>query len=99
MLCYITLKEHLGLPNAEDVRNGIIAYKIAAHSADIARGRKGARDIDDAIVMLDINLTGINNFELSLDPDRAKSITMKLYLKMYLKMQSFVQCVDQNLFI
>ena len=47
MLCYVTPKEHLGLPNAEDVRNGIIAYKIAAHSADIARGRKGARDIDD----------------------------------------------------
>jgi phosphomethylpyrimidine synthase len=47
LLCYVTPKEHLALPNAEDVRNDIIAYKIAAPSADIARGRKGARDIDD----------------------------------------------------
>ncbi|MGH9521175.1 MAG: phosphomethylpyrimidine synthase ThiC, partial [Terriglobales bacterium] len=48
MLCYVTPKEHLGLPNAEDVRQGVIAYKIAAHAADVARGRKGARDRDDA---------------------------------------------------
>ena len=50
MLCYVTPKEHLGLPNAEDVRQGVIAYKIAAHAADIARGRPGARDRDDALV-------------------------------------------------
>src|SRR5213079_2903614 len=49
LLCYVTPKEHLGLPNAEDVREGVIAYKIAAHSADIARGSKGARDRDDAL--------------------------------------------------
>ncbi|MGH7647013.1 MAG: phosphomethylpyrimidine synthase ThiC, partial [Gemmatimonadaceae bacterium] len=49
MLCYVTPKEHLGLPNAEDVRQGVIAYKIAAHAADIARGRPGARDRDDAL--------------------------------------------------
>ena len=49
MLCYVTPKEHLGLPNAEDVRQGVIAYKIAAHAADVARGRKGARDRDDAL--------------------------------------------------
>ena len=50
MLCYVTPKEHLGLPNANDVREGVIAYKIAAHAADVARGRKGARDRDDALV-------------------------------------------------
>jgi phosphomethylpyrimidine synthase len=49
MLCYVTPKEHLGLPNEEDVKQGVIAYKIAAHSADIARGRKGAQDRDDAL--------------------------------------------------
>src|SRR5207247_9764688 len=49
MLCYVTPKEHLGLPNKDDVRQGVIAYKIAAHAADIARGRKGVRDRDDAL--------------------------------------------------
>jgi phosphomethylpyrimidine synthase len=49
MLCYVTPKEHLGLPNREDVKAGIIAYKIAAHAADIARHRPGARDRDDAL--------------------------------------------------
>ena len=49
MLCYVTPKEHLGLPNKDDVRQGVIAYKIAAHAGDIARGRKGARDRDDAL--------------------------------------------------
>jgi phosphomethylpyrimidine synthase len=50
MLCYVTPKEHLGLPNREDVKQGIIAYKIAAHAADIARHRPGARDRDDELV-------------------------------------------------
>ena len=49
MLCYVTPKEHLGLPNREDVKQGMIAYKIAAHAADIARHRPGARDRDDAL--------------------------------------------------
>ena len=72
MLCYVTPKEHLGLPNAEDVRNGIIAYKIAAHAADIARGREGARDIDDAMSDARYAFDWNKQFELSLDPDRAK---------------------------
>lgn len=72
MLCYVTPKEHLGLPNAEDVRNGIIAYKIAAHSADIARGRKGARDIDDEMSDARYAFDWNKQFELALDPDRAK---------------------------
>lgn len=72
MLCYVTPKEHLGLPNAEDVRNGIIAYKIAAHGADIARGRKNARNIDDQMSDARYNFDWNKQFELSLDPDRAR---------------------------
>lgn len=72
MLCYVTPKEHLGLPNREDVRNGIVAYKIAAHAADIARGRKGARDIDDAMSDARYAFDWNKQFELALDPDRAR---------------------------
>lgn len=72
MLCYVTPKEHLGLPDAEDVRNGLIAYKIAAHAADIARHRPGARDRDDELSKARYNFDWNRQFELSLDPDRAK---------------------------
>jgi phosphomethylpyrimidine synthase len=72
MLCYVTPKEHLGLPNAEDVRNGLIAYKIAAHAADIARHRPGARDRDDELSRARYNFDWNKQFELSLDPERAK---------------------------
>ena len=72
MLCYVTPKEHLGLPNADDVREGIIAYKIAAHAADIARGRKGARDIDDEMSDARYAFDWNKQFELCLDPERAK---------------------------
>ncbi|WP_218080242.1 phosphomethylpyrimidine synthase ThiC [Anthocerotibacter panamensis] len=72
MLCYVTPKEHLGLPNAEDVRTGLIAYKIAAHAADIARGRPGARDRDDALSQARFNFDWNQQFALSLDPERAR---------------------------
>ena len=72
MLCYVTPKEHLGLPDAEDVRNGLIAYKIAAHAADIARHRPGARDRDDALSHARYNFDWNRQFELALDPDRAR---------------------------
>ena len=72
MLCYVTPKEHLGLPNAEDVRNGLIAYKIAAHAADIARHRPNARDRDDELSKARYNFDWNRQFELSLDPERAK---------------------------
>ena len=72
MLCYVTPKEHLGLPNAEDVRSGLIAYKIAAHAADIARKRPGARDRDDAMSHARYNFDWNRQFELSLDPERAR---------------------------
>ena len=72
MLCYVTPKEHLGLPNAADVREGIIAYKIAAHAADIARGRPDAQKIDDEMSDARYGFDWNKQFELCLDPDRAK---------------------------
>ena len=73
MLCYVTPKEHLGLPNAEDVREGLIAYKIAAHAADVARHRPGARDRDDELSRARYAFDWNRQFELSLDPERARS--------------------------
>jgi phosphomethylpyrimidine synthase len=72
MLCYVTPKEHLGLPDREDVKQGMIAYKIAAHSADIARKRKGARDRDDALSKARFEFDWNRQFELSLDPETAR---------------------------
>jgi phosphomethylpyrimidine synthase len=72
MLCYVTPKEHLGLPNADDVRDGVIAYRIAAHAADIARGRKGARDRDDALSRARFAFDWNEQFRLALDPQRAR---------------------------
>src|SRR5919201_711774 len=74
MLCYVTPKEHLGLPNREDVKQGIIAYKIAAHAADIARHRPGARDRDDALSHARYRFDWNRQFELSLDPETARSM-------------------------
>jgi phosphomethylpyrimidine synthase len=72
MLCYVTPKEHLGLPDAEDVKQGVIAYKIAAHAADVARHRKGARDRDDALSRARFAFDWNEQFRLSLDPDTAR---------------------------
>ncbi len=74
MLCYVTPKEHLGLPNKDDVREGIIAYKIAAHAADVARKRPGARDRDDALSRARYLFDWNKQFELSLDPERAREM-------------------------
>jgi phosphomethylpyrimidine synthase len=72
MLCYVTPKEHLGLPDASDVKQGVIAYKIAAHAADVARHRKGARDRDDALSRARFAFDWNEQFRLSLDPDTAR---------------------------
>src|SRR6188768_55080 len=74
MLCYVTPKEHLGLPNREDVKQGVIAYKIAAHAADLARHRKGSRDRDDALSRARFAFDWNEQFRLSLDPDTARRI-------------------------
>jgi phosphomethylpyrimidine synthase len=73
MLCYVTPKEHLGLPNRDDVKQGIIAYKIAAHAADVARHRPGARDRDDDLSHARFNFDWNRQFELSLDPETARA--------------------------
>ncbi|WZO99031.1 phosphomethylpyrimidine synthase ThiC [Isosphaeraceae bacterium EP7] len=72
MLCYVTPKEHLGLPEVEDVRQGVVAYKIAAHAADLARHRKGARDRDDALSRARYSFDWKEQFRLSLDPETAQ---------------------------
>ncbi|MGJ7919899.1 phosphomethylpyrimidine synthase ThiC [Neobacillus sp. LXY-4] len=71
MLCYVTPKEHLGLPNKEDVRVGVITYKIAAHAADLAKGHPGARKRDDALSKARFEFRWRDQFNLSLDPERA----------------------------
>lgn len=72
MLCYVTPKEHLGLPNKDDVRDGVVTYKIAAHAADLAKGLPGATVRDDAISKARFEFRWIDQFNLSLDPDRAR---------------------------
>ncbi|MBB6633689.1 phosphomethylpyrimidine synthase ThiC [Cohnella thailandensis] len=71
MLCYVTPKEHLGLPNREDVKEGVIAYKIAAHAADLAKGHPRARIRDDALSKARFEFRWRDQFHLSLDPERA----------------------------
>ncbi|HET6583845.1 MAG TPA: phosphomethylpyrimidine synthase ThiC, partial [Nannocystaceae bacterium] len=72
MLCYVTPKEHLGLPDKEDVRAGVIAYKIAAHAADLAKGHPGAQERDDALSKARFEFRWHDQFNLALDPVRAR---------------------------
>jgi phosphomethylpyrimidine synthase len=74
LLCYVTPKEHLGLPDLEDVRQGVIAYKIAAHAADVALHRPGARDRDDALSRARYAFDWNEQFRLALDPERAREM-------------------------
>jgi phosphomethylpyrimidine synthase len=73
MLCYVTPKEHLGLPNKEDVRQGVITYKIAAHAADLAKGHPGAQHRDNALSKARFEFRWEDQFNLSLDPETARS--------------------------
>ena len=72
MLCYVTPKEHLGLPDKDDVKDGIIAYKIAAHAADLAKGHPGAQVRDNALSKARFEFRWDDQFNLGLDPDKAK---------------------------
>ena len=72
MLCYVTPKEHLGLPNRKDVKDGVIAYKIAAHAADLAKGHPGAQTRDDALSRARFEFRWQDQFNLSLDPETAR---------------------------
>ena len=72
MLCYVTPKEHLGLPNKKDVKDGVITYKIAAHAADLAKGHPGAQIRDNALSKARFEFRWEDQFNLSLDPPTAK---------------------------
>jgi phosphomethylpyrimidine synthase len=72
MLCYVTPKEHLGLPNKKDVKDGVIAYKIAAHAADLAKGHPGAQYRDNVLSKARFEFRWQDQFNLSLDPDTAR---------------------------
>jgi len=74
LLCYVTPKEHLGLPDKDDVQQGVIAYKIAAHAADVARGHPGARKRDDELSRARYSFDWERQFELSLDPETARNM-------------------------
>jgi len=89
MLCYVTPKEHLGLPGPEDVKQGVIAYKIAAHAADVARRRPGARDRDDALSYARFLFDWNKQFELSLDPETARSMHDQTLADDYYKEAAF----------
>ncbi|HMD83365.1 MAG TPA: phosphomethylpyrimidine synthase ThiC [Terriglobia bacterium] len=89
MLCYVTPKEHLGLPNKDDVRQGIIAYKIAAHAADVARHRPGARDRDDALSYARFLFDWNKQFQLSLDPETARTMHDETLQDEYYKEAAF----------
>ena len=73
MLCYVTPKEHLGLPNREDVREGVVTYKIAAHAADLAKGHPAAQLRDNALSKARFEFRWEDQFNLSLDPAKARS--------------------------
>ena len=73
MLCYVTPKEHLGLPDRDDVKQGLIAYKIAAHAPDVAKGHPGAQDWDDALSKARFEFRWQDQFNLALDPDTARA--------------------------
>jgi phosphomethylpyrimidine synthase len=72
MLCYVTPKEHLGLPDREDVKQGVIAYKIAAHAADLAKGHPRAQERDNALSKARFEFRWEDQFELGLDPETAR---------------------------
>ena len=89
MLCYVTPKEHLGLPNAEDVKAGLIAYKIAAHAADVARHRPGSRDRDDELSRARYAFDWNRQFELSIDPETARAMHDETLPDEYFKSAEF----------
>ncbi len=89
LLCYVTPKEHLGLPDINDVKQGVIAYKIAAHAADVARRKKGARDRDDRLSKARFDFDWNKQFELSLDPQTAKAMHDETLPAEYFKSAEF----------
>jgi phosphomethylpyrimidine synthase len=89
MLCYVTPKEHLGLPNAEDVKQGLIAYRIAAHAADLARGNRRAARWDRELSQARFDFDWRRQFELALDPDTARAMHDETLADDYFKTAEF----------
>lgn len=96
MLCYVTPKEHLGLPNRDDVKEGIITYKIAAHAADLAKGHPGAQIRDNALSQARFEFRWEDQFNLSLDPDRARSFHDETMPKQAHKVAHFCSMCGPN---
>ncbi len=96
MLCYVTPKEHLGLPDADDVRQGVIAYKIAAHAADVARYRPGARQRDDALSRARFNFDWDEQFRLALDPETARRMHDQSLAAAEQRRRNIAACADRN---
>ncbi len=96
MLCYVTPKEHLGLPNREDVKQGIIAYKIAAHAADVARHRKGARDRDDELSRARFKFDWRRQFAFRSTRKRPRLCTTKRCRKKVSRKRRFAPCADRS---
>lgn len=96
MLCYVTPKEHLGLPNRDDVREGVITYKIAAHAADLAKGHPGAQIRDDALSKARFEFRWRDQFNLSLDPERALEYHDETLPAEGAKPLTFVQCAGRS---
>ena len=95
-LCYVTPAEHLALPNVDDVKQGIIASKIAAHAADIAKGIRGARDIDDKMADARRKLDWEGQWACALDPETAKAIRADRSPERYLLYVRQVLCCAQH---
>lgn len=97
MLCYVTPKEHLGLPDKEDVREGIITYKIAAHGNDLAKGLPGAQVRDNALSKARFEFRWEDQFNLGLDPERARESTTTLPCQLKVpRLLTSALCVDRN---
>ena len=96
MLCYVTPKEHLGLPNKEDVKQGLITYKIAAHAADLAKGHPGAQIRDNAMSKARFEFRWEDQFNLALDRKPPGLTTMKPCRRHPAKSRISVQCAGRN---
>ena len=93
MLCYVTPKEHLALPDKEDVRVGVITYKIAAHAADLAKGHPGAQVRDNALSKARYESAGKDQFDLSLRPGTCRSA---IFMQGSMWMGSIARCADRT---
>ena len=96
MLCYVTPKEHLGLPNRDDVREGVITYKIAAHAADLAKGHPGAQARDNALSKARFEFRWEDQFNLGLDPERAAPSTTRRCPRRRPRWPTSARCAGQS---